>query len=368
MVMLSISIPILTKLNNFLSFLFLKFKLAAILSSIVLVLTLNGQTDTLNVLFVGNSYTYFNEMPLMLVNLAQSAGRPVITGQSSPGGYTLEQHFQNPTTISMISEGIWHYVVLQEQSQIPTIEYWRYNSMYPAARNLDSLITSYSESTAFFMTWGRKFGGMQTYYGYSSPEFRDFFHMQESLSSAYTEISNELSALLCPVGNAWSLAKQIDSLVDLWQSDNSHPTLKGSYLTACVFYCVFFDSSPVGLSYTGGLTQEDALFCQTVAWQTVSGIKDESSHTLPSKVQLQIYPSPFSRIVFIKSNISKSEYSKLKIYDIKGRLVKHFKVSDAVSILWDGTNQQGRIVPYGIYFCRLSTTNFNITRKVIFTR
>ncbi|MDH5186167.1 MAG: T9SS type A sorting domain-containing protein [candidate division WOR-3 bacterium] len=346
----------------------MKIKLASILAGIVLVLTLNGQADTLKVLFIGNSYTYYNEMPLMLVNLAQSAGRPVITGQSTPGGYTLELHTQDPTTISMISEGIWHYVVLQEQSQIPTIEYWRYNSMYPAARHLDSLIISYSESTAFFMTWGRKYGGMQTYNGYSSPDFRDFFHMQETLSSAYTEIANELSATLCPVGNAWSLAKQIDSLVDLWQSDYSHPTLKGSYLTACVFYCVFFDSSPVGLPYTGGLSQEDALFCQNVAWQTVSGIDDEPVHNLPSKVQLQIYPNPFSRTVFIKSNFSKSENSKLKIYDIKGRLIKQFNLSDAVSVLWDGTNQQGKKVPYGIYFCRLSSTKYNISRKVTFAR
>lgn len=343
-------------------------KLSLILVSIVLIFILNAQADTLNVLFVGNSYTYYNDMPLMFDSLAQSAGRPVVTGQSTPGGYTLEQHTQDPTTISMISEGIWHYVVLQEQSQIPTIEYWRYNSMYPAARNIDSLIISYQEGTAFFMTWGRKYGGVQTYYGHSSPEFRDFFHMQESLSSAYTEIANELSALLCPVGNAWSLAKQIDSLVDLWQSDYSHPTLKGSYLTACVFYCVFFDTSPVGLSYTGGLSQEDALFFQNVAWQTVSGIDDELSHNLPSEVQFKIYPNPFSWTVFIKSDYSKSLNSKLKIYDIKGRLVKQFNASAAVSISWDGINQQGKKVPYGIYFCRLSNTKFNITRKIIFTR
>ena len=346
----------------------MRIKFLSILFCLVSVFILKIEADTLNVLFVGNSYTYYNDMPLMLVNLAQSAGQPVVTGQSTPGGYTLEQHSLNPTTISMISECIWHYVVLQEQSQIPTIEYWRYNSMYPAARYLDSIIISNRESTAFFMTWGRKYGGIQTYYGYSSPDFRDFFHMQESLSSAYTEIANELSALLCPVGNAWALAKQIDSLVDLWQSDYSHPTLKGSYLTACVFYCIFFDSSPVGLSYTGGLSQEDALFCQNVAWQTVSSIDDDLSHSLPSKVQLQIYPNPFSRTVFIKSNFSKSEKSKLKIYDIKGRLVKHFNLSDASSISWDGTNQHGIKVPYSIYFCRLRNTKFNITRKIIFAR
>jgi hypothetical protein len=326
-------------------------------------MTLNGQTDTLKVLFIGNSYTYYNEMPSIFTYLAQSADRPVVTGQSTPGGYTLEQHTQNATTISLINQGIWHYVVLQEQSQIPTIEYWRYNSMYPAARYLDSLIVEHNESTAFFMTWGRKYGGMQNYNGYSSPDFRDFFHMQETLRSAYTEIANELSATLCPVGMAWAQAKRIDSLVDLWESDNSHPTLKGSYLTACVFYCVFFDTSPVGLPYTGGLSQEDALFCQTIAWQTVSPIV-ELSNEMQSKIHLQIYPSPFSRTVLIKYNFPIVAGSKLVIYDIKGRFVKEFKSSGL--LIWNGTDMKGKLVPSGIYLFRLGTPKDDIIQKVIF--
>ena len=310
-------------------------------------------------------------MPSIFTYLAQSADRPVVTGQSTPGGYTLEQHTQNATTISLINQGIWHYVVLQEQSQIPTIEYWRYNSMYPAARYLDSLIVEHNESTAFFMTWGRKYGGMQNYNGYSSPDFRDFFHMQETLRSAYTEIANELSATLCPVGMAWAQAKRIDSLVDLWESDNSHPTLKGSYLTACVFYCVFFDTSPVGLPYTGGLSQEDALFCQTVAWQTVSAI-DEPVHYQPSQNQFLIYPNPANSMIHIRYPPSVQE---IKIYNMAGRVVKSFsfemitaKKSSRNEIVWRGTDERENIVPNGIYFFRLGTPGYFVTRKVIITQ
>lgn len=349
----------------------LNIKLVLILFGFVLVMPLNGQTDTLKVLFIGNSYTYFNEMPTMLASLAQSANRPVITGQSTPGGYTLQQHTQDTTTISMISQGVWHYVVLQEQSQIPTIEYWRYNSMYPAARYLDSLIVEHNESTAFFMTWGRKYGGMQSYNGYSSPDFRDFFEMQEILRSAYLEIANELSATLCPVGMAWAQAKRIDTLVDLWQSDNSHPTLKGSYLTACVFYCVFFDTSPVGLSYTGGLSQEDALFCQTVAWQTVSDI-DEPVPYLPSQYQFSIYPNPTNSEIHIRFPPAVKE---IKIYNTSGQVIKSFsfetiydKRSMENEIVWNRTNEQGGLVPAGIYFFRMGMPKNNFIKKVIFTR
>jgi len=349
----------------------MKIKSAVLLFSVALIITLNAQTDTLKALFIGNSYTYFNEMPSMLANLAQSANLPVITGQSTPGGYTLQQHTQDTTTISMISQGVWRYVVLQEQSQIPTIEYWRYNSMYPAARYLDSLIVGHNESTAFFMTWGRKYGGMQSYNGYSSPDFRDFFEMQETLRSAYSEIANELNATLCPVGMAWAQAKRIDSLVDLWQSDNSHPTLKGSYLTACVFYCVFFDTSPVGLSYTGGLSQEEALFCQTVAWQTVSDIA-EPVHSHPLQNQFLIYPNPANSVIHIRFPPAVNE---IKIYNTSGQVIKSLSfetIYDQRSmeneIVWNRTNQQGRLVPAGIYFFRIGMPKNNFTKKVIFTR
>ena len=94
--------------------------------------------------------------------LAQSAGKTAVTDQNTPGGYTLTQHSQDSTSLAKIALGTFHYVVLQEQSQIPTIEYWRYNAMYPTARFLDSLIHSAGESTAFYMTWGRKYGGTQS--------------------------------------------------------------------------------------------------------------------------------------------------------------------------------------------------------------
>jgi len=218
----------------------MKFKIIIILFGIFLVLSLHAQNDdTLKVLFVGNSHTYFNNMPWLFDSLSESAGRAVIVDMSAPGGYTLQQHSTNATTINMISQGDWDYVVLQEQSQIPVINYWRFNNMYPAARRLGSLITQHNESTAFFMTWGWKYGGQHTIGGYSSPLFVDYFHMQESVRVAYESIATELSATLCPVGMAWKRARTIDTLVDLWMSDNYHPTLKGSYLTACVFYSVF---------------------------------------------------------------------------------------------------------------------------------
>ena len=63
-------------------------------------------------------------------------------------------------------------------------------------------------------------------------------------------------------------------MVRLWQDDECHATLEGTYLGACVFYAVLFAANPEGLEFYGGLSPEVARFCQDVAWQTVSGIEE----------------------------------------------------------------------------------------------
>jgi hypothetical protein len=226
--------------------------------------------DPLKILFIGNSYTYVNDMPQIFSALSVSGGKNVLVDQISFGGYTLEDHSIDTRTLDKIASDTWDYIVLQEQSQFPTIEYYRTNSMYPSARVLNSIIKTRGAETIFFMTWGRKYGGIQTIGAYSSPDFANFFAMQDSLRSAYVQIALELSALVAPVGRAWGLAFSRDATVDLWASDDSHPTLKGSYLAACVFYGVFFREDPTGLTYTAGLSTADALFFQQVAFETLT--------------------------------------------------------------------------------------------------
>lgn len=158
------------------------------LKALILLLVLTTSViaqDSLKVLFLGNSYTYVNDLPQLIKNLATSAGKNVFTDQNTPGGYRLDQHKNNLTTLTKIQLENWDFVVLQEQSQVPTIDFTRYNWMYPSAQELDSLISLQNSQTVFFMTWGRKFGGQQCYSSNCSPNFPSFHEMQSSLKFAY---------------------------------------------------------------------------------------------------------------------------------------------------------------------------------------
>ena len=329
-------------------------KIKTIILSVLLLASLASAQDTLKVLFLGNSYTASHNLPQLFTDLSASGNHPVYTGANTPGGYKLEDHCENTQSIALIEEGIWDYVTLQEQSQVPSIDYWRYNSMYPSAEILDSLITASGAQTCFFMTWGRKRGGQQSIGGYSSPVFADFFHMQDSLTSAYTEISQMLGAELSPVGLSWAMAVTLDPYIDLWDPDLSHPTLLGSYLAACTFYGVLFGESPVGITFTAGLTPEQAEFLQMAADMTL-GVDDNLPNSPPKEIiLLGNYPNPFNASTTIPFLVNLPGKVTLRIYNNLGR-----EVWSMADVSWQMSVGEQRVVwnaegkASGVYIVRL---------------
>jgi len=243
---------------------------------IAVFLTTTAISQQKKVLFLGNSYTAVNNLPVLVQSLAASAGYDLYVDKNTPGGYTLafptNGHLYNQTSLDKIAAENWDYVILQEQSQYPVIEYYRNNYTFPGARELDSIITQNNSctQTMFYMTWGRKYGGQQCINGYCSVDFVDYAHMQDSLASAYLWMSNDLETPVAPVGMAWkkSIIEYGDP-IELFATDASHPSLAGSYLAACVYYSAIFHESPEGLSYNAGLEDEDATYLQMIAAETV---------------------------------------------------------------------------------------------------
>jgi PKD repeat protein len=93
--------------------------------------------------------------------------------------------------------------------------------------------------------------------------------MQARLRESYLEMANDNQAIASPVGEAFKYSRMADSTINLYSTDNSHPSVAGTYLAACTFYATIFETSPVGLSYTAGLNTAQAAFLQQIAYQTV---------------------------------------------------------------------------------------------------
>jgi PKD repeat protein len=144
--------------------------------------------------------------------------------------------------------------------------------MYPAMIDLKLLIEQYNPCAKIitYMTWGRRFGGMQCDPGntYCSPNFVNFNHMQDSLTSAYLEISEQLNVQCAPVGVVWQNILNDTNLV-LHSGDNSHPNIDGSYVTACAIFSSIWKQAANGLSYTAGLSSQRAQYYQWMSDNTI---------------------------------------------------------------------------------------------------
>jgi hypothetical protein len=217
--------------------------------------------DTTRVLFIGSSLTFYNDMPDMFAELAVSGGHTVEVDMSAYGGWTLSDHAASDNTSSKLEQH-WDYVILQEQSVIPSITDERTEKMYPAVRLLYSKVSG--GALILFMTWGRRDGLFDA-------GFSNFSDMQAQIQAGYTEIGNELGVVVAPVGVAWQDVIQQNPQVTLWHTDGVHPSKEGSYLAACVFYAVIFQQSPEGLAYTAGLPEEITQVLQAIASEIVLG-------------------------------------------------------------------------------------------------
>jgi hypothetical protein len=221
-----------------------------------------GYKGPLHILFIGNSYTHTHNLPGMFANLSESGGHPVDVAAVAKSGWTLQDHLKAVRTKKMIAARNWDFVILQEQSVIPSVRSERNQRMYPAARSLKRRIERRGAAPVFFMTWGRRDG---------LPEVgcQDFLTMQMQLYYGYLSIARELGAMVAPVGFAWEEALARDPRLDLWDPDGTHPSCKGTYLAACVFYTVLYHQSSEGVSYTAGLSERAARALQRVAAEAV---------------------------------------------------------------------------------------------------
>ncbi len=217
-------------------------------------------------LFLGNSYTYVNSLPVIIAALAHTTGESLYYDSNTPGSYTLQLHSVNATSLGKIMTGGWDYVVLQEQSQLPSFPIGQVDSsVFPYAHKLDSIIKVWNPcgSTMFYMTWGREYGDSSNCAAW--PPVCTYAGMDSLLQLRYMMMADSNQALVSPVGAVWKYIRQNFPLINLYQSDQSHPSLAGSYAAACCFYTTIFRKDPSLINDDYTLSAADAANIRTAA-------------------------------------------------------------------------------------------------------
>lgn len=267
--------------------------------------TMPATPATPAVLFVGNSYTYVNDVPALVGNLSLAAGLPITRAQATKGGASLFQHANSSEpngqdTLRLLRSRVWDAVVLQDQSETAGGGKDTDDDLPPGEgrkRSLAALQDVYAPvlkagptRAIFYETWGRKAGDPPNAAccGYGT-----FLGMNRQTASGYREYRHELTvagvnASIARCGSAWEAIFMQDEPEPLRNSSvfsclyhnrkqgaqclidglglGGHPSLLGSYMNACVIWAALFGRSPIGLWAPTALNHADATLAQRVAW------------------------------------------------------------------------------------------------------
>ena len=208
------------------------------------------------ILFVGNSFTYYNGgLENHFRQLAESArpSRVVVADRVTKGGATLKILQGLEEVHSKIRDG--HYDVVVLQDDIPELTEHDVSPFLEQVRLFDREIRDAGGRTALFMAW---------------PYERLNWAGLELITEAHRTISKERDLPVAPVGLAFRQSLRARPDLAMLGKDREHETIHGTYLAACTFYATLLGESPEGLSYRPPeVSDDEALFLQRIAWATV---------------------------------------------------------------------------------------------------
>ena len=233
--------------------------------------------DTLQFLFLGNSFTYYFTYPMIFKEIAWHEGHYADCDIFISGGYTMEKHLGNKYSRAVVAEGGYDYAFLQDQSILPLLNGTPDDA--GSKENMEKMIKQirkYSPQVkpVIEITWGRKYGnnalGKYKHLAEQYPQiFADYEAMQSRLIEVFSTEAEELSAELSPVGYAWRIIRRERPDIELYWKDGHHQSYNGSYLAAAIAYLTIY-RTPFGENAANAkLDAETAAYLRSVAERVV---------------------------------------------------------------------------------------------------
>lgn len=176
----------------------------------------------LRILFIGNSHTYYNDLPELAAERFRREGYDCQVTMIAHGGWFLDQHVQEPDVRFNILYGQYDYVVLQEHAH----PFGPEERFLEAVRQLGRWIRQAGSKPVIYMTWARKEEEQE----------------QARMSRAHEIAAAEIQALLAPVGDRWWEYLHSHPGVEMYDNDGAHASAEGSAFAAeCIFRVILKD-------------------------------------------------------------------------------------------------------------------------------
>lgn len=181
------------------------------------------EAGDINLLFIGNSLTYYNDLPLLVKDEASLLGYDIGVKSYARGNYAIIDHWNDGEVQREIESGVFDYVIIQQgpSSQLLGREWLiEYGARYKA------LCEANETELAFYMVW-------------PSLEYYDTF---DGVIRNYSDAASINNSILCPVGRVWKDHFDATDDFSYYGGDGFHPSLKGSKVAAEVIVETLFDT------------------------------------------------------------------------------------------------------------------------------
>ena len=238
--------------------------------------------DSLKVLFVGNSLTYYNAMPQLLQQMLNEGEEKVKVEQSTFPGISLQNHLTymksygevNGTdsefgsiflTKNVLNQSKWDYVILQQGSVSYLIPEHATKSLEPAIKEIVEIFNKKGTKSILFQTWAPSSYFPQTYCypkkikdydapfeEICSPKIESEAQEIALIAESCKKIAESNQMILSQNGELFYLFKLKYPEIKL-TDEEAHPTKVGAFLNACVFYELFTNKKSKELEFLGDL-------------------------------------------------------------------------------------------------------------------
>ena len=224
----------------------------------------------LNILFIGNSYTFFYDVPGMILKIAKhdkNNNTPLNVRSVTYGGATLTEHWSNQKTRQVIQSQHWDVLVLQEQS----LQYMYGKNIvqsHDAIQKFYKHTRPQKTEIVLFKTWPRQ----PKSNWYSDPQYAKNLRNAEAMfieiHIRVTQIAKRLNIRVAPIADYWYFTSLYYPDIDIYSPDSTHASVKGSYLTALIFYKTLTGNTPLNTTFVPlGMTQKKAATLRKIAAQ-----------------------------------------------------------------------------------------------------
>ena len=274
----------------------------------VLIISSTTLADSINILFIGNSFTHMNQMPKTFEKIAVSMGQNVYVEMNAKSNHSLKMHMERPELFAAIGSRKWDYVIIQPFSrELIFSEDSIERATIPYLKQLLDSIYFYNACTnvLLYQTWGYKNGTTEDSLS------NTYDRMSHRIHEGAMRISDRFGLPVVPVGMVWDQVLKLGFGAGIYDADGSHPSPEGSYLVACAFYVAIFKKE-VKEAFSAGIPKEKAAMIQKTAYDYVLTNVDEYK-------------------------LRKDSYVVFKVYSkhLKGKILCKAYYASADSLIWD---------------------------------